>query len=236
MIACTPWRSVMWQMTAVLAVTALAGCSLSSRRPSSTEPVDLIAVMPIEREEAGHPVAGEPPRIAPGAERVVTAQIYGVLSSSSQWRFVPDLTVSQALSKADLTGDLPLRARSLGKQVGAGRRPVRHRLALCRARRRGVRCEAAGRGRHPAAADLGEVGRDPVDGHLRSRAAAVVLEPLQLVAVLGGRRRNGSPRRNLPTSPSSICSAIWRSGWSKTEGAPERDSRRSFALTCFNAA
>lgn len=59
------------------------------------------------------------PRLAPGAERVVTAQIYEVLSSSSRWRFVPDLTTTQALSKLPVTGDLASRARALGKAVGA---------------------------------------------------------------------------------------------------------------------
>jgi hypothetical protein len=68
---------------------------------------------------ASAPPTGGAQGIAPGAERVVTAEIYDVLSSSPEWRFVPDLTVSQVLSKADVSGDLPLRARWLGKQVGA---------------------------------------------------------------------------------------------------------------------
>jgi hypothetical protein len=68
---------------------------------------------------ASTPPAGGAHGVAPGAERVVTAEIYDVLSSSPEWRFVPDLTVSQALNKADVSGDLPLRAGWLGKQVGA---------------------------------------------------------------------------------------------------------------------
>jgi hypothetical protein len=98
----------------------LAGCSLVSPSPKITEHVGLIAVMPIERDEPSSATPQEGgPRLEPGAERVVTAQIYGVLSSSSQWRFVPDLTVSQALSKSAARGDRAAAARSLGKAVGA---------------------------------------------------------------------------------------------------------------------
>lgn len=96
------------------------GCSLLHRGPAIEEKVRLIAVMPIERAE---PVSAttppETPTLAPGAERIVTAEIYGVLSSSSRWRFVPDLTVSEALSHLPPGGDLESRARALGKAVGA---------------------------------------------------------------------------------------------------------------------
>jgi len=75
--------------------------------------MNLIAVMPIERDE---PSSGA---LLPGAESVVTAQIYGVLSRSPEWHFVPDLTVVQALKQIPRTGELPARARDLGKAVNA---------------------------------------------------------------------------------------------------------------------
>lgn len=74
--------------------------------------------MPIEREENATPAeTGE--RIAPEAERVVTAQVYEVLSASPRWRFVPDLTVRPALNGLKSDGDLASRARALGKAVNA---------------------------------------------------------------------------------------------------------------------
>jgi hypothetical protein len=97
-----------------------SGCSLLHRGPAIEEKIGLIAVMPIERAEPVSATAlPETPTLAPGAERVVTAEIYGVLSSSPRWRFVPDLTVSEALSHHPLGGDLESRARALGKAVGA---------------------------------------------------------------------------------------------------------------------
>lgn len=104
----------------VLALLTLTGCSLLQRSPQITEHIDVIAVMPIERAEtvSATPTEGAP-QLAPGAEGVVTAQIYGVLSSSPEWRFVPDLTASQALSQIAPGGDLQSRARALGKAVSA---------------------------------------------------------------------------------------------------------------------
>ncbi len=120
MISCRSWRSTTRMATVALVVVGVAGCSLFQSRPKLEEPVELIAVMPIESQDTGGaPVAGEPPRIAPGAARVITAQIYDVLSSSSEWHFVPDLSVVQALSQADTSGDLSLRARWLGQKVKA---------------------------------------------------------------------------------------------------------------------
>ncbi len=104
---------------ALLGGVLLTGCSLLQRHPPLEEPVGLIVVLPIERaESSGTPLAGERERLAPHAEQVVTAQIYGVLSSSSQWRFVPDLSVAQALGQIP-PGDLATRARALGKAVSA---------------------------------------------------------------------------------------------------------------------
>jgi len=104
----------------MLGLVAIAGCSLLQRSPPIDERINLIAVMPIEREEAvDAPTVQERPRLKAGAQRVVTAQVYSVLASSSKWRFVPDLTVTQALAKIDSKGGLESRARDLGKVVGA---------------------------------------------------------------------------------------------------------------------
>jgi hypothetical protein len=105
---------------AALGVVLVAGCSLLGRGPAIDERINLIAVMPIEREEPASAVAPTgPPRLQAGAERIVTAEIYSVLANSSMWRFVPDLTVTQALAKIDATGPLQARAQALGKAVGA---------------------------------------------------------------------------------------------------------------------
>ncbi|HVO24492.1 MAG TPA: hypothetical protein VMW56_12790 [Candidatus Margulisiibacteriota bacterium] len=105
---------------AAFGVVLLAGCSLLGRGPAIEEHIDLIAVMPIEREEPASAVpATGPPRLQAGAERVVTAEIYSVLASSSIWRFVPDITVTQALAKLDVKGPLQVRAQALGKAVSA---------------------------------------------------------------------------------------------------------------------
>ena len=99
---------------------ALAGCSWLHPSPAIDEHVNLIAVMPTEREEAGGaPSADTRPRIKVGAERVVTAEIYSVLANSTKWRFVPDLTVVQALPKIGTQGSLQSRARELGTAVKA---------------------------------------------------------------------------------------------------------------------
>lgn len=98
----------------------LAGCSLLGHGPTIDERINLMAVMPIEREEpASAGASAGPPRLQTGAEHVVTAEIYAVLASSSIWRFVPDLTVTQALAKIDAKGPLQARAQALGKAVGA---------------------------------------------------------------------------------------------------------------------
>jgi peptidoglycan-synthase activator LpoB len=104
----------------MVGLVGLAGCSLLQRNPPIDERINLIAVMPIERAEpVDAPTAEDRPRLKSGAQRVVTAQIYSVLASSSKWRFVPDLTVMQALPKIDSKGGLQSRARDLGKAVGA---------------------------------------------------------------------------------------------------------------------
>ena len=99
-------------------VVALAGCSLLRGAAPLAEPVRLLAVMPIERVE---PLSAtdDGTRLEPGSEKVVTAQIYRVLAGSPEWRFVPDLTVTQSLQDLDAGASLPSRARALGKAVDA---------------------------------------------------------------------------------------------------------------------
>ena len=107
-----------WLAAALLA--ALGGCGWFGGGGKLAEPVGRIAVLPIERDErtSNLPLAqAEAPPLAPGAEEVVTAQVYDVLSSSPTWRFVPDMTVSQALEKVSKTAPLKERAVELGKLV-----------------------------------------------------------------------------------------------------------------------
>jgi hypothetical protein len=101
-----------------LLLLAFPACGYFSTPPLIAEPVDRIAVLPIVRDEPRSDEAATQ-RLLPGAENVVTAQIYGVLSSSPQWRFVPDLTVAQVLPKVPRTGTLTERAQALGRLVGA---------------------------------------------------------------------------------------------------------------------
>lgn len=111
-----------WCLPLVVASSLLtAGCSLISRSAKLPEPIGVIAVMPIERAEpASATPPTERPQLEPNAERVVTAQIYGVLSASPAWRFVPDLAVADALSRqGSSSGDRAARARTLGKAAGA---------------------------------------------------------------------------------------------------------------------
>lgn len=105
---------------AVLALVALTGCNPFHRGPKLPELIGLIAVMPIERVE---PMSATPMErvesLPPDAGRQVTAAVYGVLTSSSDWRVVPDLTAAAALSRIKPAGDLASRARALGQEVGA---------------------------------------------------------------------------------------------------------------------
>lgn len=99
---------------------AVAGCNPFHHPPKLPESVDLIAVMPIEAaEHTGATPAEHVESLPPGAPRQVTAAVYGALTSSSEWRVVPDLTVAQALTHVNREGDLRSRARALGKEVGA---------------------------------------------------------------------------------------------------------------------
>ncbi|MCX8071189.1 MAG: penicillin-binding protein activator LpoB [Candidatus Binatia bacterium] len=81
--------------------------------PPLEEPVELIAVLPLERAEADHV------RLPEGAEQTVTAQIYAVLAENPRFRFVPDLAVIEALRKVDRKLPVEQRAVALGRAVGA---------------------------------------------------------------------------------------------------------------------
>jgi hypothetical protein len=99
---------------------AVAGCNPFHHSPKLPERVDLLAVMPIEPLEYTSATPVVPAEtLAPGAARAVTAAVYGVLTSSYEWRVVPDLTVAQTLVHMKGEGDLASRARALGKEVGA---------------------------------------------------------------------------------------------------------------------
>jgi len=81
----------------------------------------MLAVLPVEPAPAqGRGGRGAPPPPAEAA-LAVTAQIYRVLAEQTEFRFVPDLTVADALSLPDVrhADTLDARALALGKQVGA---------------------------------------------------------------------------------------------------------------------
>jgi hypothetical protein len=99
-----------------LLLSLVAGCAWFRSAPPLEEKVSLLAVMPLEREE---PPAGKEDLLPPGAERVVTAEIYRVLAESHRWRFVPDLAVEQALKTIPQGLSRPEKARALGRAVQA---------------------------------------------------------------------------------------------------------------------
>jgi TolB-like protein len=92
----------------------VSGCSLVQSKPPVEEVITQVAVLPFAR---GGPAEGEP--VPAAASTVLTAQVYGVLASAPVWRFVPDLTVAQALTTLDTSAPLAARAAALGKAVGA---------------------------------------------------------------------------------------------------------------------
>lgn len=99
---------------ASLALVTAAGCGWLRAAPPLPEPVELVAVLPLERAPGT-----ESQRLPPGAEAVVTAQVYAALAESPRFRFVPDLTVADVLQRIDSGLPLPQRAIALGKAVGA---------------------------------------------------------------------------------------------------------------------
>lgn len=109
------------RLAACLAILlSLNACSYLRRGEPLAEPVELIAVLPLDRIDDNRRTddGGELP-LAAGAERVVTAQVYAVMAESPRWRFVPDLTSSDALRRIDARADRARRARQLGQAVKA---------------------------------------------------------------------------------------------------------------------
>lgn len=76
--------------------------------------MEKVAVLPIERD-----VAALPDALAPGAERIVTAHVYGALTESSHWRIVPDLAVREALESISTVLTPEDRAQELADAVDA---------------------------------------------------------------------------------------------------------------------
>lgn len=101
---------------ALALVFGISSCGWLRRVPPLEENVELIAVLPLERVE---PPAGKESTLPPGAEKVVTAQIYRSLAESPRWRFVPDLRVQEALARIPAGSGIQERARALGRAVGA---------------------------------------------------------------------------------------------------------------------
>jgi len=95
-------------------LVALSGCSYFQSSEPLAEPVDRIAVLPIRRADGA-----DNQRVVPGAERTITAHVYGVLSGAPEWNFVPDLMVGQVLSRLPREDDVVAQAVGLGKAVKA---------------------------------------------------------------------------------------------------------------------
>jgi len=93
-------------------VGMLPGCSYLQRREPLEEKVDRIAILPIRRA-----ANADTQRVLPGAERTITAHIYGVMSASPGWNFVPDLTTGQVLSKVPREENVVRQARLLGQAL-----------------------------------------------------------------------------------------------------------------------
>ncbi len=102
------WLWLLW-----LAV-GVSGCSYFRSGEPLPEAVDRIAVLPIRR------AAGvDNQKVVPGAERTITAHIYGIFAAAPEWNFVPDLTVTQVLTRLPREDDVVEQARGLGKAVKA---------------------------------------------------------------------------------------------------------------------
>jgi hypothetical protein len=103
----------------------LAGCvAKESQQPAAVQaPADmqLLAVLPVEPAAAPAASGGSPPLPADDAGLAVTAQIYRVLADQTEFRFVPDLTVSDVLGTPAVrrANGVVDRAVALGKEVGA---------------------------------------------------------------------------------------------------------------------
>lgn len=95
----------------------LNGCSQLRPLMRSQEPLEenpeLVAVVPFER------AAASDRHIMADAERIITAQVYGVIAEGSHFRTVADLAVQDAAAATPPYEDAARRARAIGKEVGA---------------------------------------------------------------------------------------------------------------------
>jgi hypothetical protein len=117
------------RLAALLAAFLAAGCAASAQRRPLEEPsgpINRVAILRLERAEpvsetelASRPTDNPEPRLAPNAETVVTAQIYGVLANDPRWRLVPDLDVDGAMRQVPLAGTIEARAQALGELTDA---------------------------------------------------------------------------------------------------------------------
>jgi len=110
-------------LTSVLLLAVLLiGCTSKQPEPTPTAPADmqLLAVLPIESAATAPGSAGSS---APGEDAglSVTAQLYRVLADQTEFRVVPDLSVTDVLETPAVrrAGSLLERAVALGKEVGA---------------------------------------------------------------------------------------------------------------------
>lgn len=115
-----------WSCAFVALGLVLPGACTSRRPPGERIADELLAVLPVEpaivepgitereRELSEAPLPAD-------AGDAVTAQIYRVLAHQTEFRFVPDLTASEALDRPSVRGASSLldRAVALGKEVGA---------------------------------------------------------------------------------------------------------------------
>lgn len=105
-------HKLVWSLLSL--TLGVSGCSYLRGGEPLAEAVDRIAVLPIRR------AAGvDNQKVVPGAERTITAHIYGVFAAAPDWNFVPDLTVTQVLTRLPREEDVVAQARGLGKAVKA---------------------------------------------------------------------------------------------------------------------
>jgi hypothetical protein len=113
---------------AVSVLLALAACTSGTVGGTAKKPlgpIGRIAILRLDRGEAtpdatlGRGEESPTPLLAPDAEAVVTAQIYGVMANDARWRLVPDLDVAEAMRRISTAGTLASRAQALGKETRA---------------------------------------------------------------------------------------------------------------------
>jgi len=112
-----------WPAALALATLSFASACSSIRvpflssQPTVEEKIELVAVMPADL--SGPPAGQVGGTVEKEGPLVVTAAIYGALSSTYKWRFVPDLTVADAMDNVSPLDSDERRAQTLGKAVSA---------------------------------------------------------------------------------------------------------------------